>query len=71
MMSDKYLDEAKKPENIKKLLDKTNNLNGPPSSEMAWNYLVDYLEEPSWFQSHEGQRLLMLSIMILEELAER
>jgi len=54
---------------LEKLLDQVEPLLVKDYQKTAYNFLVDYLENPEWFNSHEGRRLVWLSKEILEDLA--
>lgn len=64
-MTNTQVERAKKRANVSKLLDRVEPRLSTAYQATAYNFLVDYLEHPEWFGSHEGGRLLVLSLEVL------
>jgi hypothetical protein len=55
-------------EQVEHALQKADGLPLNTSQATAFNYLIDYQENPEWFASHEGQRLVGLCIEVLKDM---
>lgn len=67
-MQDEFV-EVSKVENVNKLLEKVETKLVTSYQISAYNYLIEYVENPEWFTSHEGQRLLGLCLEILRAIS--
>jgi hypothetical protein len=70
-MNAKEFELAKESSAIEALLDSVANVKFNASQSTAYNFLIDYLENPEWFSSHEGGRLLLLSLEVLKDIHEK
>jgi hypothetical protein len=64
-MTQSEFDKASTSEAVEELLARVESLLQFDYQRTAYNFLVDYLEFPDWFSSHEGGRLLLLSLEVL------
>jgi hypothetical protein len=67
-MTQQEFEIAKLPSNVENLLDEVNAKLTRNCEHHAYNDLIDYVEYPSWFVGHEGQRLLYLCIQVLKDI---
>ena len=63
--------EAKQPQNVERLLEAVEDRLSTNAEKTAYSYLIDYVEEPDWFASVEGQRLLLLCFEVLQPLVAK
>ena len=61
-------EKAKQPKAVEALLKSVDHLVLSSPEATAYNTLLEYLEYPDWYQTHEGDRLVRLSIEVLSEL---
>lgn len=67
-MTSKEYEKAKRVDAVSALLTRVEPLLLTDYQKTAYNFLVDYLENPEWFESTEGGRLLLLSLEVLHSL---
>ncbi len=64
-MTQAEFERAKKPASVRRLLSRVENSLEKDYQATAYNFLIDYTENPEWFSSSEGGRLLILSLEVL------
>lgn len=64
MLAKEY-EKAQEPAEVEKLLDRVENHLETDYQKTAYNFMIDYLERPEAFSSHEGGRLVLLSLEVL------
>lgn len=69
-MTKQELEKARVPAEVEKLLDAVEPLLATDYQKSAYDFLIEYLEYPDWFQSREGGCLIILSLEVLHSLRD-